>query len=273
MKGLIKRILISLLVCLLVLPSTIVAFAADSATVKATYNKLSDDDKAKITFSGDSVSVNGANIACSSSSGQGLAPITLGSNTFYMTQDQINELDTALNNFATASEKLKNDNGAAGAKNKVGELEKQFDVGADMKSAGTAMSGFKAPIATVIGIILYLVVTLFGLVTALDIAYIVIPFIRILCDEKGQFGGLSGKTSDGQTKFKFISDEAVYAVKQNTIENGKNPLGTYIMKRIFGVIMLGIAIFMLATNNLSLLMKISLNVVSGVIDLLVTMAG
>ena len=45
------------------------------------------------------------------------------------------------------------------------------------------------------------------------------------------------------------------------------------MKRLFGVFMLGLAIYMLATNNLGLLMKISLNMVSGIIDLLVSMAG
>ena len=152
-------------------------------------------------------------------------------------------------------------------------MEKSFDVGADMEKAGMAMSGFRTTIATIVGLILYIVVILFGLVTALDIAYITIPFVRVLCDEKGQFGGLSGKTSDGATKFKFVSDEAVFAVKQNTLENGKNPLGTYILKRLFGVFMLGLAIYMLATNNLGLLMKISLNMVSGIIDLLVSMAG
>ena len=273
MKGFIKRLASIMLVCLFVTSMAFSAFAATSSSVSNKYASLKEEDKEKVRVSSDSVDVNGTTVSCSSSSGDGLAVVNIGSETVYMNQEQINALDAALSSFATSAENARNDKGATGAKNKINSLEKSFDVGADMEKAGMAMSGFRTTIATIVGLILYIVVILFGLVTALDIAYITIPFVRVLCDEKGQFGGLSGKTSDGATKFKFVSDEAVFAVKQNTLENGKNPLGTYIMKRLFGVFMLGLAIYMLATNNLGLLMKISLNMVSGIIDLLVSMAG
>lgn len=274
MKGMLKKISSLVIVSLFVLSLAFNAFAATNSSVSNKYASLKDEDKQKVTVSADSVSVNGTDIPCSSSSGDGLAVVNIGSNTVYMNQEQINALDSALSSFATSAENARNDKGAKGAKTKIDSLEKSFDVGADMDKAGMAMSGFRGTIATIVGLILYAVVILFGLVTALDIAYIVIPFIRILCDEKGQMvAGLSGKTSDGTVKFKFVSDEAVYAVKQNTLENGKNPLVTYIMKRLFGVFMLGLAAYMLATNNLGLLMKISLNMVSGIIDLLVSMAG
>lgn len=273
MKRLMKRLASVLLVCLFVTSMAFSAFAATGSSVSNKYASLKDEDKSKIHISSDSVDVNGTSVACSSSSGDGLAVVNLGGDVVYMNQEQINALDSALSAFATSAENARNDKGAKGAKEKIGALEKSFDIGADMESSGQAMSGFKKPISIVIGMILYAVVILFGLVTALDLAYITIPFVRIFCDDKGQVGSLSGKTSDGGSKFKFVSDEAVYAVKQNTLENGKNPLTMYIGKRIFGTIMLGIAIFMLATNNLGLLMKISLNLVSGIIDVLIGLAG
>ena len=260
-------------ICLTMLASTSTVLAATPSSVQSKYGALKDEDKTKITVAGDrsSVSVNGSNVSASASGGNGLAPVTIGNTTVYMSQENIDALDGALSKFSTNAEKERTDKGAKGAKAKLSSLEKGFDVNADIDNAALALSGFKGIISTIVGLLAYAVVILFGLFTSIDIAYITVSPLRNFLDDKGEWQ--TGKTSDGSPKIRVISDEAIYSVRNSTIENGKNPLGSYVIKRSFGVIMLGIAIYILLTGNFGLLMQLSLNLVSGIIDMIAKLAG
>lgn len=269
----IKKIIFSFTLCIATIASSIVVLAATPSSVESKYNSLEDKNKSSVVVAGDKTSVTVGNITvdASASSGDGLAPVTIGGSTVYLSQESIDELDSALSSYVTAVESAKNDKSADGAKQRLSALEKAFDVNADIDNAANALKGFKDTIGILIGLLVYVVVIMFGLSSAIDIAYITIQPLRCFLDEKGELN--TGRTADGQIKPKLISDEAIYAIRSATFENGKNPFGTYIIKRSFATIMLGIAIYMLLTGNFGLLMQFSLNVVSGIIDTLNKLAG
>jgi hypothetical protein len=75
-----------------------------------------------------------------------------------------------------------------------------------------------------------------------------------------------GKKANGETKLRFVSDEAQYAVQECSLESGKNPLISYFSKRIIAYICVAIILFMFLTGNISLITNMALKVVNGVIS-------
>ncbi len=154
-------------------------------------------------------------------------------------------------------------------KNRVSGIGENFDISADTEGAGQVLSGLQPLVARVVGIIFYLIVLGAGLFTALDLVYITMPVFRNVVEEQkqsgqGVFAGQDKKT--GQTKVRFITDEAQYAVMHCNVESGKSPIGIYIVKRIWAYIMIGLVIYILATGRVSLIVNIAINLVSGIIE-------
>ena len=153
--------------------------------------------------------------------------------------------------------------------NKLGEMGVGFDISANVEQAGVALSGIEDFVAVVIGILCILVTLGMSLFTAIDLCYITMPVFRNKCEDMKQSGGGMAKTSsNGETKFRFVTDEAVYAVQTCSIETGKQPLGVYLKKRVWAFVLLGVVLFVLLTGNIQLIVNIAVNAVAGLIEAL-----
>lgn len=150
----------------------------------------------------------------------------------------------------------------------IGEID--HNVKANVSDANELVSGFEPVINLVIGILAWLIVILLPLVTALDVCYITIPFVR----EKGEDARASGnkmmtKTGkDGQTKLRWISDEAQYAVSDIDLESGSSPLKKYLMKRIGAFVMVAIILYLLIGGQITVVTQLAVRLVSGIMSIL-----
>lgn len=153
-------------------------------------------------------------------------------------------------------------------------LKDDFNVSADVGKASKALDGFKETTGIIIGILSYAVIIGMGLFTALDVCYIVIPVFRVFYNDSAESGSkVTSKTGkNGEAKLRWISDDAVYAVKVATIEEGKSPIKVYLFKRIGAYITVAIVLFMLLTGNMQIFVNIALDLVSGIIEQLQEMA-
>ncbi len=153
---------------------------------------------------------------------------------------------------------------------KVDNMGVNFNVEADVESAGVALSGFEKVVGMLVGLLAYLIVLGMVLFTSLDICYITMPVFKNKADEMVQRGGIMTKKDNktGEVKHRWVTDDAQYAVAHATIENGKSPLTIYLGKRIWAYIMLAIVLFILLTGNIQLIVNIAINFISGLIEAL-----
>lgn len=164
----------------------------------------------------------------------------------------------------------------ARVQSKLNDMNTDFDISADMETAGDSLSGLRQPVSWAVGIIVYLVVLGMVLYTALDICYISMPAFRNKADEAVQRGGnmvsrVDNKT--GEASHRWITQDAQYAVQQATLDSGKSPYGIYLGKRIWSYIMLAVVIYILLTGNLSLIINIVIKIISGLMGVLSGLAG
>lgn len=149
------------------------------------------------------------------------------------------------------------------------DLTNGLNITADTAGATAIMSGFAPIISLVVGIIVTLVTVGMTIFSAFDIAYIAFPVFRNKCEEAKTSGGAMAKTTaNGETKIRFVTDEAIYAVQECNIQNGKSPWAMYFKKRVLSYILLAIILFILMTGNISLITGIALKVVSGIMNVL-----
>ena len=153
-------------------------------------------------------------------------------------------------------------------------LKEDFNVSADVTKASEALDGFKDTVGILVGVLAYIVIIGMGLITALDVCYIVIPVFRSFYIDSAESGNrITGKTGkNGEAKLRWVSDDAVYAVKVATVEEGKSPIKVYLFKRIGAYIIVAIVLFMLLTGNMQIFVNIALDFVSGIIEQLQEMA-
>lgn len=150
-------------------------------------------------------------------------------------------------------------------------ISDDMGIKADVGTASQTLSGFKGIINTFLGTVV--VVSSMGIMafTGLDICYIIFPVLQNKCEESRQSGGaFAGKTTaDGDTKLKWVSDDAVYALKAAaTVESGKNPLIIYAKKRAVMIIVLGVVDFIFLTGNMTILTDVAINLASGVLKII-----
>jgi len=154
---------------------------------------------------------------------------------------------------------------------KVSSMGEQVNVQADTKGAGVMLSGLAPLVNLIVGIIAYLIILGMTFFTALDIIYITMPVFRNKAEEMRQAGSgilVRHDNKTGETKLRWVTDEAVYAVQACSVDSGKNPLGMYLQKRIWAYILVAIVIFILLTGNVQLFVNIALNLVEGILDVL-----
>lgn len=146
----------------------------------------------------------------------------------------------------------------------------------NVDGANTILAPLKPYISTVMGIVLTLVVSLMGVLTALDICYLAMPAFRNFLAGKVAEGGSSAMTkrnsSTGETELRFISDEAQWAVNKST-EAQTSPWGAYFKSRILSYVFLAVAIFLLMTGNISIIVDLALKLIGGLMSLLTNIAN
>lgn len=272
----VTRIVTIVLALLMVIGLTIPAFAASEGEVVAAYNALSEEDKKKVEYSNgelkigdDSVAVY-ANKSDAEADGATTVPVTLGNSTYYFTEEALNECKTSLENLKSTTDTKDKDQSVEKA---AGDVKKISEAGirANLDAAQDTLSGFSEILGVLLGILAYLIMMMLTVFTTIDIAYITIPPFRSLCDDTGAKSGGSGamgstNKSTGEAKFRWVTDEAMYSVQTATVESGKSAVVTYLGKRIFAIILVGIAIYLLLTGNIGLIMNLSLKMVSGIIN-------
>lgn len=158
------------------------------------------------------------------------------------------------------------------AKQKVNQIE-GFDVAADITGATVALDGTRDIITTITGILCYAVVIGLPLFTGIDICYISFPLFREKANNAASSASGNGaftntSKSTGQTKLRIITDEAVYAVEQQDLGNGKRALSMYLKSRIITYILVAIVIYILLTGRVSMIVNFALNIIQGIITTL-----
>ena len=155
-------------------------------------------------------------------------------------------------------------------RNKINHMGQSVSIEADTERASVMLSGLQPLLSLLVGILAILVVLGMTLYTALDIVYITMPMFRNRVEEMKQTGNsvMTKETKTGEVKLRWISDEAQYAVMTSTIDSGKNPLTTYLTKRIWAYIMVAIVIYILLTGNIYLIVNIAINFISGILEVL-----
>lgn len=134
---------------------------------------------------------------------------------------------------------------------------------------GTLMLGFKEVIGLAVGVLAYLIVIGLPLFSALDVAYITIPVLREKADDaKDSHSGGGNMVVKSNGKFRWISDEAVYACKAASMEEGKGALSIYFGKRVWTYIVCAIVLYLLISGNIQVVTQIAVSLVSGLMGVI-----
>lgn len=150
---------------------------------------------------------------------------------------------------------------------KVSQLD--VNVSADVGAANELVSGFEPVIQLIIGILAWAIVIGLPLITALDVAYITIPFFREKAEDmKAKGGTMVKQDKNGESKIRWISDEAQHAVATLDLENGRSPLKTYLMSRIGAFIMVAIILYLLIGGQITVVTQLAVRLVSGIMSIL-----
>ena len=146
-----------------------------------------------------------------------------------------------------------------------------LNIKADTQTASTALSGFVPILSTVLGLMVVLISIGMTVFSAFDLCYIAFPVFRNKCEDMKQSGNRMGtkQGSNGETKLRFVSDDAQYAViAADTTQSGKNPFVIYFSKRLLSYIILAILLFILLTGNITIFTNLALKGVSGILELI-----
>lgn len=200
----------------------------------------------------------------------GYVYIIVDNKKYYLTRSDVSVVKTKINTIVDGEGKAAAEakNSTKTAKENVKNMMSEFEVTADTSQAAVALAGIQQLVGVIVGILAYAVVIGMALFTGVDICYITMPVFRTWADDKGASGGAvtsSTNKDTGESKFRFVTDEAMFAVTQATVENGKNALGIYFKKRCIGWILTAIVLYVLLTGQITLLTDVILQFISGII--------
>lgn len=276
-RRLVTQIVTVVMALVMVVGLAIPAFAATDGQVTQAYSNLSAEDKEKIKYSDNELHIGDTSITVYKSEQEAkdngedvTTPINIGGTTYQFTQAAIDEAYDALTSLKSDTEAKAKDQSVKSVHDEVDAIS-QAGVRAKLGEAQNTLSGFQEILGVLLGILAYLIMMMLTVFTTIDIAYITIPPFRTLCDDTGAKSGGTGamgstNKSTGEAKFRWVTDEAMYAVQTATVESGKSAVVTYLGKRIVAIILVGVAIYLLLTGNIGLIMNLSLKMVSGIID-------
>lgn len=179
------------------------------------------------------------------------------------------------NSIDTLYEKAERYNTSKEVGDKLSDITEGLSISADTKGASTMLVGFKPIIELILGVILVVIIFLMAIYTTFDIFYIAFPLFRNKTEQLkySQNPMIAGKTSTGEAKVRWVTDDAIFAIQKATVESGKNPWGVYLGKRLVSYVLLSVAIYILLSNNITLIVDIALNLVQGIMDILSGLAN
>lgn len=185
-------------------------------------------------------------------------------NTYYFKKSAANNI---LKNYNSKKIASTEQGDLAEAQQEVNNMVEGLNLKPDMQTATVALSGFSGIISMITGVIIVAITLLMVLVTVCDLCYINLPMFR----EKQDMGNKSSALNTVISK--LISNEARYAVKECSIDSGKNAGWTYLGKRVWSYIILALALLILFTGNINVIINIILTGAGGIFDALKALAG
>ena len=253
-----KALLMLCIMTIMVFGSTLTAFAYDNpGEVFAKYGFGSSEQKSSIT-----------SYLHTSSSDQYDTPVECpDGNTYYYASSQADAIVSAGNSLdKSASKAAEGQATVQEYSDQIGDLGLQADVG----TATGMLSGFMGVLRTLLGIIVVLISVGMTVFSAFDLCYIAFPVFRNKCEDAKQNGGIMAKKgANGESKLRFVSDDAQYAVvAADTTQSGKNPFIIYFGKRLISYLVLAILLFILLTGKVTVFTDIAIRLVSGLINML-----
>lgn len=175
--------------------------------------------------------------------------ITVGTKTYYYDNIDSKKIDGVIENLIDTRK----------ATDKIESITDDTKIEADTKKASEALSGVTPIISGFLGGAVILITLGMTVFSAIDIVYIVFPATRNFLEN-----------ANSKTKIQIVTDDAMVAIKQSSIESGKTPMGTYFARRVVSYIILSVMLFIILTGNISLITNLALRVVSGLLEILVT---
>lgn len=253
-----KALLMLCIMTIMVFGSTLTAFAYDSVQeVADAYGHGSSNQKAAIT----------AYLHPTSSDVYNLSVQCPDGNTYYYSDGDTDAILKAAEGLDNSAKKASEGQATVQEySDQIGDLGLQADVG----TATGMLSGFMGVLRTLLGIIVVLISVGMTVFSAFDLCYIAFPVFRNKCEDAKQNGGIMAKKgANGESKLRFVSDDAQYAVvAADTTQSGKNPFIIYFGKRLISYLVLAILLFILLTGKVTVFTDIAIRLVSGLINML-----
>ena len=154
---------------------------------------------------------------------------------------------------------------------KIDEMTGNLNIQADTAGGAELVSGLVPIVNVMVGVIILAIVLGLMLYTGFDVMYLAFPVFRSFSEDKlqdGKTGVMVKKTSNGEAKYRFISDEAVRAYQQSIVDGGnKQPYIKYVVSRSWAYIALAIIVSVLLTGNYSVFLKIGLRIGEGIVNI------
>lgn len=169
------------------------------------------------------------------------------------------------------SKQTSNKTSKSDAKQQVDDIGTQLMIEPDNGKAVQMLKPFVPIVNVIIGIIMVILSLGLTVFSGFDLLYLAFPVFRNYCDDQKTNGGgaMTRKGSDGEIKFRFISDEAVYAVSSSkTAQEGKSPYMLYFKKRIASYLVIVVLMFILLTGRVTIFTDIALKLVGGFLDII-----
>ena len=267
-----KFLVMMLLFMAVISPAVTVHAAQDLNTTLSDINKGINGDKSSY-YQKALNEIEDALKGYSNSTAVDATSITVGTTTRSLSASDYNSFKAVAESKLIVAQNSANsvqDGSVDSVKNDITNMVKnEFNIKADTGAATKALEGFREPIQMIVGILSWVVITGLGLFTALDIAFITQPVFRGWYSDSAQSGSKVTGTTDkktGEAKLRWISDEAVYAVKVATLGEGKSALSIYLFKRMAAYVITAIVIFMLLTGNIQIFVNLALDLVAGIIE-------
>ena len=259
-----KLLLMTIIMTVSMLGSMVVAFADYSTADDVIRDYAPGGNKGQSALPG---SLAGIVLTAKPANGT-IIEVVVGSTTYYYDANNAQTIIDAGNNLEKSAAASANNQAAL---DEFTQVTEGMGLQADIKTASGMMSGFYGVLRTLLGIIVVGASVGMTVYSGFDICYIAFPVFRNKCEDMKQSGSKIGtKTgSNGETKLRFVTDEAQYAVNAaETTESGKNPFVIYFSKRILSYIILAILLFILLTGRITVFTDLGVKLADGIVNLI-----
>ena len=157
------------------------------------------------------------------------------------------------------------------ASDKLDDAMGQVNITPDTAGASNIMSGLIPVVNVLVGVAVIIIPLWLSLYTGMDILYLAFPMFRSFASDKlesGKSGVMVKQGSNGEPKYRFISDDAVRAYQQCIVDGGnKQPYIKYGLSRAWAYILLATIVVVLITGNYDVFIRAGMNLGEGIIDL------